>query len=532
MERIRQDCLDTAGASGMTRMTASFRRREVDRESARIRRFAAKGRTARDKTRHDSWSREHRAAAGGCRAFGATGLDPLFAVADLPCRSGGRRPSRPQEERTVIAMILAIIHIVGLNSPTDVMRVMEVIATLAISGAALYATLSIREITEKANDREEREKIRRLKTERVVKLVALTNVIARHRELFQNTKYPIYSKDKNFEVVIRLNVGDSDDDRTKEKSNINFLMVRHKEQNRGANIMSFMYRGDQEVESSSIDFERVPGSYSDSEKWDLFIDALSSAININISGLSVRDMMIEYHNRDSDQISEITGKVGKVRGFYSMKSQYDTRLKNAIVGINLIEVNRVIKKITHIDARDMQGKTFLHYAVYDAYNRLWNTPQYEGESGEDKRNFDYASSMKNSLRVIIATLIYNKADINSQDNQGVPVIYLAAAAGNWGAVDKLISHGVEVNVKSESGDMNALHIASFLGHKKVVEMLLKGGADANIQGSKGRTALHFAIEGLENEDLEAVVKLLIGGGADRSIEDQSGASPSPDYSPG
>jgi len=56
----------------------------------------------------------------------------------------------------------------------------------------------------------------------------------------------------------------------------------------------------------------------------------------------------------------------------------------------------------------------------------------------------------------------------------------------------LIESGADVNAKDNLFGRTALMIASFYGHKEVVELLLKKGADVNAKDKNGRTALMIA----------------------------------------
>ena len=162
------------------------------------------------------------------------------------------------------------------------MRVGEVVTTALISFAALYATWSIRSINAQTNKREKIERIRILKAERMNRLMELTKVIVRHRELFQNTPYPIRVSDMDMDVILEFDVGDRNYSITKVKSHINFVIV--KKRNGEENAMSFMYRGEYKVEPYSILFDEVPGEDSDTEKWDMFIGALDKVVNVSIGG--------------------------------------------------------------------------------------------------------------------------------------------------------------------------------------------------------------------------------------------------------
>lgn len=63
--------------------------------------------------------------------------------------------------------------------------------------------------------------------------------------------------------------------------------------------------------------------------------------------------------------------------------------------------------------------------------------------------------------------------------------------GNAKIIEILLKYGADVNSKSDSGD-TPLHIAAQDGHTKIVEILLKSGADVNSLDSRDQTPLHFA----------------------------------------
>ena len=63
-------------------------------------------------------------------------------------------------------------------------------------------------------------------------------------------------------------------------------------------------------------------------------------------------------------------------------------------------------------------------------------------------------------------------------------IHWAADRGNEAMVQILIKNGANVNVQDEDGQ-TALHYACSVGHEQVIEVLLKAGADVNIVDNEG-----------------------------------------------
>lgn len=58
-----------------------------------------------------------------------------------------------------------------------------------------------------------------------------------------------------------------------------------------------------------------------------------------------------------------------------------------------------------------------------------------------------------------------------------------------------------------------LHIASLAGQEEVVKILIRNGANANVQSQNGFTPLYMAAQ--ENHD--GVVKFLLANGANQSL---------------
>ncbi|KAI0388316.1 hypothetical protein F5Y17DRAFT_238009 [Xylariaceae sp. FL0594] len=94
---------------------------------------------------------------------------------------------------------------------------------------------------------------------------------------------------------------------------------------------------------------------------------------------------------------------------------------------------------------------------------------------------------------ILEDLIKHKADVNSKRGLNGTALYASAVYGNRDAVDKLLQAGAKLNVE-DHGDLGGpLHVAAFLGHDAVVELLLEQvGLDINHSAGPFGTALQAA----------------------------------------
>ena len=101
------------------------------------------------------------------------------------------------------------------------------------------------------------------------------------------------------------------------------------------------------------------------------------------------------------------------------------------------------------------------------------------------------------------------ADKDKQDEFfGYTPLHCAAAKGHKEIVEILLRAGADKDKQDMSGS-TPLHGSAFYGHKEVVEILLRAGADKDKQDKYGRTPLHWAAESGHKEIVELLCELVL-----------------------
>jgi len=131
-------------------------------------------------------------------------------------------------------------------------------------------------------------------------------------------------------------------------------------------------------------------------------------------------------------------------------------MKAASTG-NLGELQLLEGKGYSLTAPDAEQNTPLHMAAYK----------------NQKAVVDYLLSRPGMLK-------------DPQDKRGTTPLMLAAAAGNLGCLESLLSAGCEVKLKSQDGS-TALHKAAGQGQVAIVDKLLEAGADPKATDAHGNT---------------------------------------------
>ena len=109
---------------------------------------------------------------------------------------------------------------------------------------------------------------------------------------------------------------------------------------------------------------------------------------------------------------------------------------------------------------------------------------------------------------------------DTRNKAGVPLLNIAARKGNREIMRYLIMAGAQLNLKADDRGTSALSDGVMGKHSELVIDLINAGVDVNIKSKDGQTALIVAVGACE----EKVVEALLKAGADPDISDSLGAS--------
>ncbi len=130
--------------------------------------------------------------------------------------------------------------------------------------------------------------------------------------------------------------------------------------------------------------------------------------------------------------------------------------------------------------------------------------------------------------ILMSELIQAGADPDQESPSGALTLF-AALANMHGTevgmkmIECLLKNGADINLVSSKG-MATLHFAMLIRQTtpEMVDYLLQSGANINLTAENGKTALDFAIAGDVDEK---IVRLLLSKGADERVKDSDGFTP-------
>jgi ankyrin repeat protein len=129
---------------------------------------------------------------------------------------------------------------------------------------------------------------------------------------------------------------------------------------------------------------------------------------------------------------------------------------------------------------------------------------------------------------LLSILQSDSSIVSKSDEYGTSLLMVAADAGNKAVIEALCRFGANVNAISDGGEtalVNAVRwdapedLYGKMRHE-IVKLLLELGADANLIGFQGCSALHWAV--IEGDPSVVEIMLRHGGHADFRDADRNG----------
>ncbi|HLO16948.1 MAG TPA: ankyrin repeat domain-containing protein [Anaerolineales bacterium] len=134
--------------------------------------------------------------------------------------------------------------------------------------------------------------------------------------------------------------------------------------------------------------------------------------------------------------------------------------------------------------------------------------------------FEAAATGK--INNILRLLARDPQLVNAYAEDGFQALGLACFFGHFDVADYLVKAGAPINSPSRNNLQAApIQSAAAAGHGKIVELLLKNGADPNIREQGGYTPLHAAAQ---NGD-EDMIRTLLYSGADLTLRSDDRKTP-------
>ncbi|XP_046547959.1 inversin-like [Haliotis rubra] len=112
---------------------------------------------------------------------------------------------------------------------------------------------------------------------------------------------------------------------------------------------------------------------------------------------------------------------------------------------------------------------------------------------------------KNGHRGVLDFLVSEGADMSLVDQRGHNVLHAACRAGYVEIVKYVLSQNILDINRGDKMMRTPLMVASETGHKDVVELLVRSGANVSLVNEKGRNFLHFACQGGDVETVKYVL---------------------------
>ncbi|XP_033097907.1 E3 ubiquitin-protein ligase MIB2-like [Anneissia japonica] len=197
----------------------------------------------------------------------------------------------------------------------------------------------------------------------------------------------------------------------------------------------------------------------------------------------------------------------------------------AVYGNSSAVVELLLSKRCNVNARSNNGNTCLHIASRRGYERcvavLLSTryncdPNIKDNDGDTALH--EATSNKHGS---VTTLLVQHPNINLllNNGKGMNAFHLAAAHDDVVSLQKMVQKNSNVMNSRKSDGLTALHLAAMNDSPNAVKYFISTPmCNKNIQDGRGSTPLHCAVGKGHNQ----VIELLVKGGANMDVQDNDG----------
>ena len=251
-------------------------------------------------------------------------------------------------------------------------------------------------------------------------------------------------------------------------------------------------------------------SYIDNKTLEEEIIKAAQDLNISMVSMALKDtdekinglLHIAAQKNNKELAKVVIDKYG-IEAFKqkneNVKTAYDVALENNNVEMLTYFIMKDAE-IKYIDKPEEKLK---------AREKLTNEIIKEAEKVKDILKYDEKSAIEEINKL-------SKEEINKQDKLGNTILHYALELNSEKIVESLIKKGANVNIKNSHKE-SPLYLAIKYADKKIVERLIKNKADVH-EKFKGKSMLHYAMkrklkdEKIEREEKESVaIKLMEKG---------------------
>ena len=179
--------------------------------------------------------------------------------------------------------------------------------------------------------------------------------------------------------------------------------------------------------------------------------------------------------------------------------------------------------------KDEKGRNVLHISVRhddgctDVIERLLSFGM-DIDSRDDKGYTPLMDAVALANVQAVNYLLEKGADPTLTANNGWSLLHFACQGGNTTIIKKILSYGLDVNIKCTYGKSTPLMAAIVNNNLEAVKYLLKEGADASLElGLKPITSLHLAvIDPASTSHVVSIIEAILASGLNINVRSSEG----------